>query len=97
MMRIHAAIAHVLHFQDHHQLMYFSNVIFQENAAEYSGAGFQIEDSMEPGHWCVNQLVVMENCHFIGNNIIEYGGWSGGGVAAHFPQIHSHSQCIPAV
>ena len=73
---------HSLHFQNHHQLMYFSNVTFQENAAQNSGAGFQIEDRMEPGHWCANQLVVIENCHFIGNTIND--SWVGGGAAARF-------------
>jgi len=73
---------HSLHFQNHHQLMYFSNVTFQENAAQNSGAGFQIEDRMEPGHWCANQLVVIENCHFIRNTIND--SWGGGGAAARF-------------
>ena len=72
-----------LHFWNHHQLMYFSNVTFQDNAAAISGAGFQTEDRMELGHWCANQLVVMENCHFIGNTIV-YIGTGGGGVAARF-------------
>jgi len=38
-----------LHFQNHHQLMYFSNVTFQENVAQISGAGFEIQDLGEPG------------------------------------------------
>jgi len=46
-----------LHFWNHHQLMYFSNVTFQDNAAVTSGAGFQIEDRMEPGHCMVYQSV----------------------------------------
>jgi len=73
-----------LHFQNHHQLMYFSNVTFQENVAQISGAGFEIEYLGEPGHWCANQLVVMDNCHFRGNTIIDSGSGGGGGAAAHF-------------
>jgi len=73
----------LLHFQNHHQLMHISNVTFQGNVAAISGAGFQIEDIMEPGYWCADQLVVIENCHFIGNTIID-SGRGGGGVAARF-------------
>ena len=61
----------LLHPQNHHQLMYFSNVTFQGNVARMSGAGFQIEDLMRPGHWCANQLFVMENCNFIEKTIID--------------------------
>ena len=63
-----------------------------DNAATTSGAGFQIEDHMEPGHWCANQLVVMENCHFIGNTIVDIG-MCGGGVAARFSS-HAFSQSV---
>jgi len=39
-----------LHFWNHHQLMYLSNVTFQGNVARTTGADFEMEDHMEPGH-----------------------------------------------
>ena len=72
----------LLHLQDHPELMHISNVTFQGNVATISGAGFQIEDLMRPGHWCTNQLVVMENCKFIGNTVID-SSRGGEGVATH--------------
>jgi len=73
----------LLHLQNHHQLMHLSNVSFRGNVARMSGADFQIEDPMKLGHWCANQLVVMENCNFSENTVID-SGRGGGGVAARF-------------
>ena len=36
--------------QKYHKLVRLSNVTFSENSAEFSGAGFQIEDRIPPGY-----------------------------------------------
>lgn len=72
-----------------HKLMHLSNVIFQGKNAKHFGAGFQMEDRITPGHWCVKQLVLMQRCKFMENMV--------GMVKDQLyisPQTHSQLCCI---
>ena len=73
---------HSVLFQKQHKLMQLSNVTFQGNIAQHFGAGFQMEDRITPGHWCVNQLVLIQRCKFVENLVTN--SWNGGGSAIQF-------------
>ena len=73
---------HTVLLQMQHKFMHFSNVTFQGNNAKHFGAGFQMEDRITPGHWCVNQLVLIQRCKFMENMVTN--SWNGGGSAIHF-------------
>ena len=62
--------------QKHHQLLYFSNVTFEDNSTETSGAGLEIEDRITPRYFCATQLVVIDNTVFTNNSLSDpwYGG-----------------------
>ena len=62
--------------QKHHQLVYLSNVIFDNNTAKVSGAGLEIEDRITAGYFCAIQLVVINNSVFK-NNVLS-SSWLGG-------------------
>ena len=67
--------SHSLLYQKH-QLLFFSNVTFDHNSAQSSGAGLEIEHQTIPGYFCTTQLVVIDSSVFAGNilPIPWYGG-----------------------
>ena len=62
--------------QKHHQLVYLSNVMFDNNSDDHSGAGLEIEDRITAGYVCAIQLVVINNGVFR-NNVLS-SSWFGG-------------------
>ena len=62
--------------QRYHKLVHLSNVKFSKNSAEWSGAGFQLEDRSPPGYKCTIQSVVIENSVFWKNFVQR--SWFGG-------------------